>query len=290
MRSALLLLCGVLVLSQAVATNLAAKQRALARAPEAGVNDVTINKRLLVNGAVKATSMTTKNLTVVGDASAKVLTSSRVTTSLLATEVLETGVLRSPTGVIIIDGNLQLSGEVAEKAGGESFLSLGERVRGGRQWRLAGHDDFEDGTAGWQFTNRTSVDMRSTCGAKSDHFLGGHCRFANQETSKVFTDLPRHTQIRVKARAHFLDSWNGEVLFAKVGDAVVWADTCNAPVLPGAALNICGASSPDLKLSSPIDVVLPHSSSTVEVTFGSTLNGDPCEQSWGIDDVMVYTN
>ena len=38
----------------------------------------------------------------------------------------------------------------------------------------------------------------------------------------------------------------------------------------------------------PIDTVVPHLNSNVTITFGSTLKSDPCDASFGIDDVMIY--
>ncbi len=40
---------------------------------------------------------------------------------------------------------------------------------------------------------------------------------------------------------------------------------------------------------SPIDVSFPHEKSEVKISFGSTLDEDPCNESFGIDDVMIYT-
>jgi hypothetical protein len=37
-----------------------------------------------------------------------------------------------------------------------------------------------------------------------------------------------------------------------------------------------------------IDVTLPHNGDSVKLTFGSTLDEEPCNESFGIDDVMIY--
>jgi len=43
-----------------------------------------------------------------------------------------------------------------------------------------------------------------------------------------------------------------------------------------------------LKYFSPIDVTVPHDKSEVKISFGSTLDEDACNESFGIDDVMIY--
>jgi hypothetical protein len=41
-------------------------------------------------------------------------------------------------------------------------------------------------------------------------------------------------------------------------------------------------------LNSHIDVTVPHNKTDVKVSFGSTLDEEPCNESFGIDDVMIY--
>lgn len=69
----------------------------------------------------------------------------------------------------------------------------------------------------------------------------------------------------------------------------MWADTCDALPSGLTGLNVCGGDAPERKLSAPVDVTLAHTSDVLELTFGSTqFAEDACQQSWGIDDVMVY--
>ena len=39
---------------------------------------------------------------------------------------------------------------------------------------------------------------------------------------------------------------------------------------------------------SPIDVSIPHSDDKVMISFGTTLKRHACDESFGIDDVMIY--
>merc|ERR1719199_487679 len=51
---------------------------------------VTFNKRLLVNGTMECKELETANLTVLGDISAKTMKTSRLSATLVSTDVLET--------------------------------------------------------------------------------------------------------------------------------------------------------------------------------------------------------
>ena len=88
-------------------------------------------------------------------------------------------------------------------------------------------------------------------------FIGGYCLLSKEEVSKKFFIGYSHESIRVKASYHMFDNWNG-------GDY-------NDPYF-----NLV------------IDVTIPHNESDVTITFGSTLDKDPCDASYGFQDVMLY--
>jgi len=236
-----------------------------------------------VNGTLECQSLDTANLTVMGDVSADTMKSSRISTTLISADVLETGILRSPTNTITIDGNLVLAG--ANAGGGvTSFLATEVIVGGVKQWRLLKHDDFDTDLNGW------NAPGRGRCGEKTkDFFLGGHCLTSSRNATKIFSGLPSHTQVRITARVHFLDKWDGEVAFMRADGNVVWADTAtsSSPVKNSLG-NLCGGSYPDSRLSVPIDVTLQHGSSDLEIQFGSSLEGDACDHSCAVGDVIIY--
>eukprot|EP00939_MAST-03C_sp_MAST-3C-sp1_P004995 g4995.t1 len=250
-----------------------------AKTPE--FKGVTFNRRLLVNGTLKSKALETANLTVVGDVTASTVKCSRVSSTLISTDVLETGIIRSPTNVITIDGNLVIAGG-ASSASQTSFLATEVIVGGVRQWSMLHHDDFDHGMDGWNAPGRGS------CKESADYFLGGHCKTSSANATKTFKNLPKHSQIRITARVHFLDQWNGEVAYLRSDDRVVWADTAKSLNLPGDAGNVCGGPFADSRISVPVDVTFRHVKSEVELTFGSSLQGNPCEKSWAVDDVVVY--
>ncbi len=53
-------------------------------------------------------------------------------------------------------------------------------------------------------------------------------------------------------------------------------------------INVCGASYPEGKLTSHINIIIPHVSDTITLGFGSTLDNDPLENSFGISNVQIY--
>ena len=234
-----------------------------------------------VNGTLECQSLDTANLTVMGDVAADTVKSSRISTTLISADVLETGILRSPTNTITIDGNLVLAG--ANSGGTTSFLATEVIVGGVKQWRLLRHDDFDTDLNGW------NAPGRGRCGEKTkDFFLGGHCLTSNGNASKIFSGLPSHNQIRITARVHFLDKWDGEVAFMRADSNVVWADTASSSSQSSLG-NLCGGSHPDSRLSVPIDITIQHGSSDLEIQFGSSLQGDACDHSWAVDDVIIYS-
>lgn len=264
-------------------------------APSAGsLADVQINKRVLVNGTLNANTLVTKNLTVVGDSSAHVVTASRVRATMISADIVEAGILRSPTGTITIDGNLALDGGLHTPPAA-MFLQTSEHVvvNGVKQWRLWEHDSFERDAAGWSMQTRGSCGA-GRAGATPDLFLGGWqpcaaAASAGANATKTFQGLPPHTQLRLKSSMHFFDRWDGEMAFAVVDGLHVWADTGRLTAQQvRSGLNLCGADSPETRLAAPMDVVLQHSDPNVTVSFGSTLQRNACEHSWAVDDVAVY--
>ena len=251
-----------------------------------------------------------RNLTVTGKMSVgTTLTANKVSATLLSADVVETGTLAAKAGdTIIVDGDFELTGD-ANGAGtgggnaGMSFLATDVVVNGVRQWHLIHFDDFEGGSGakkgeevtsddasaaeGWSHTHTSSCDEAG----KGDTFLGGACALGGDTlASKTYHGLPLHTSVRITASFHFLDNWEGETGFAKVDGKYAWADMADtSKIHPARGLNVCGGDHPDAKIGAPIDITMPHTGASVELTFGAMLKGkDPCDASFGVDNVMVY--
>jgi len=161
----------------------------------------------------------------------------------------------------------------------------GVAVRGVQQWQLVASDDFSTLGSGW------SRDEITKCGGVS--MLGGYCKFSRGEVSKTFAGLPPHKQLKVVASYHFIDRWVGETGFMKLdigtGDCAVpvWSNQHTQETV-GASL--CGNEAiAEGKFAAPVEVTVPHSKASVQVSFGSTMSAvDACTESWGISGVEVY--
>eukprot|EP00299_Pterocystis_sp_00344_P002641 c1297_g1_i1.p1 GENE.c1297_g1_i1~~c1297_g1_i1.p1 ORF type:complete len:264 (-),score=57.15 c1297_g1_i1:84-875(-) len=239
--------------------------------------NVTIFGDLTVSGALRTTSIRSMSVRVDGSISVThALTAESLTANKAILTTLEAVAISSPTGVLHVAGELSL-GDVSVNGTVSATSFIQQDVR---QWALAAHDDFEGEVKGW------NTDKTNSCDGV-DHHIGGHCNEVDKEVKKVFTGLAEHKFLRLQARFHFLDSWEGEQAFAKLGDRVVWTDTNDVRGMHPNSLNICGGDHPDLKMSVPIDVTIPHTGDSVSVSFGSTLDEHPCNESFGVDDVMI---
>ena len=117
-------------------------------------------------------------------------------------------------------------------------------------------------------------------------FIGGYCLLSKEEVSKNFFIGYSHELIRVKASYHMFDNWNGEMGYMKINDQIVWAKEGKSNEKNG--INICGGDYNEPYFNLVIDVTIPHNESDVTITFGSTLDKDPCDASYGFQDVMLY--
>lgn len=178
----------------------------------------------------------------------------------------------SKAGDINVNGNVRAKGSL--RVDGKFYYA------GMNQWFVAARDYFSKGAAGWSNTST------SECG-KSKTLLGGYGKFGGGNTTKSIRKLTDHTELRVTTNFHFIDSWQGEMAYLVIDGVIVWTDSYSlSDVKEG--INICGGPAREAKFASNIDVVIPHSSTSVTITFGTTLAGTPFTQSWGLDDVTVY--
>lgn len=154
------------------------------------------------------------------------------------------------------------------------------------QWKLVIFEDFQSSVTGW------SEDDISNCGSSPDLFLGGHCKFSNENVTKTFS-LSSHSEIKVSANFHFIDNWKGESAYMKVDGEYVWSESfesCSnlrASVCQSEGINVCGDDYPD-RMGHFIRYAGSHSDDEVTLEFSSTLSRDSCEVSWGIDNIEIY--
>lgn len=115
--------------------------------------------------------------------------------------------------------------------------------------------------------------------------------------------------MRVQARVHFIDDWQGESVWLKLDGQTVWIKEhkwCNQLIETmcrprrdddaedqGFTLNVCGDPNFPDQLSVQVDGTVTHSSDELKVTFGSNVREGEGEDSsrvatWGVDDVRVH--
>lgn len=243
--------------------------------------EMKINSNLIVNGSIMANKIVTDALTIhgLGKLDNNLLTTT-LDTSSITSQTVHANSITSPTGVIEIEGDVIISNDddiTTTTTNGDSFA-----ISGVKQFSLLHHDDFDDDVIeGW------SDKRRSSCNDNGNAFLGGHCKFSYNEVSKTFRINAPHTQIRITAGFHMFDNWNGEYGYMKVNGDIMWMREGKVDNENG--MNICGGNHNDPAFNLEIDVIVPHTSNNVTITFGSTLQKDPCEASFGVDDVMIYT-
>jgi hypothetical protein len=172
------------------------------------------------------------------------------------------------------------------------------KVGGQRQWKMILHEDFQPGTVG-DWTNQGDQfplppnNGISTCTSvthnNADHFLGS---YSNMEAVKTFL-LPSHSRLRIKGRVHFIDEWKGEMVYLKMNGDIVWTKNhkwCKkilTTLCEDKGVSVCGNPSFPDTLSVPIDVVVSHSGTKLELAIGSNVkSGDGA--TWGFDDLQIF--
>jgi hypothetical protein len=218
-----------------------------------------------------------------------------------------TSTLERLTESVIFSGDVHTDGTIATTASGT--INVNARP----QWKMIVHEDFHKGTVeGWSNVGDQDPlppdNTVSTCASPgsshilSDYFLGG---YGSMVASKVYS-LPSHTKVRILARFHFIDSWEGESGFMKVDGKVAWSQShnwCNKlmkticqprdetnPHSSALSINVCGHPDFPDKLSVPIMTSLNHADETIRISFGSNLlvKDGRSDVSWGVDDVMIF--
>jgi cytoskeletal protein CcmA (bactofilin family) len=181
--------------------------------------ELKINSNLLITGTVRSSEIITESATITGNCNiAKDLNAKEIKADKLTTKTVITESIHSPTGILVIEGDLVINNDIASDSialRGQSFM-----LDNVKQWGLVHHDDFETEKSleGW------SDKRTSKCNPNSKNsYLGGHCNFSFNEVHKTFKNLPEHTKLKITASFHMLDSWDGETAYMKVNDEIVWS-------------------------------------------------------------------
>ena len=156
-------------------------------------------------------------------------------------------------------------------------------LSGTRQFASAFLQTFDDATEAerWHGGRAMACD--------GDGVLGGGCS-SGPEATRVVQRLPPHTRLQLEASFLFVDAWQGEHAYAKVDGQHVWLDHYDSTAGSG-GIDVCGGPTPERRLRIPVAATVPHSASSVNITFGSTLpaatDGASCDASWAVDNVEL---
>ena len=153
------------------------------------------------------------------------------------------------------------------------------------QWRLIAEDTWNKNltTNGWDF------DLVSQC--QHSYFFGGHCLLSKKEISKTYTNIPKHSMIRIESFYHHLGKWNSNSGYLKLANTkddhkYLWTNICKNKQ-SSIYNNLCGYET--CKINVPISVTIPHKKTTLAISFGADLNHDhSCEASYAVSEIRIY--
>jgi hypothetical protein len=174
-----------------------------------------------------------------------------------------------PTGLADGDNDTTYSAGAGITQSGTSFAV--------KPWALFDQDSFMGGAQGW---TGSAIDQ-----CAGTWILNG-AMTANTTVEKTFTGLPAHTQVRVVAGYDFIDSWDSETGQAFIDGTMVWQQmrtTCCT------LANVCGSTGYPDALNVPVEVEVAHTASTLTLRFTASIDSPGVDESFGINDVRLYT-
>lgn len=145
--------------------------------------------------------------------------------------------------------------------------------------QLVAFDNFDNGLDGWS----GMVASEPVCGGDPMLVFAPN---PGGSSSREYVTLPEHNFVRIQATAYFTDDWQGEAATLALDAGIVWVEQHDQRSLPNAT-SVCGNSVyPESKLGVPIDITVPHSAATLDVSVSTTLPGF-ATAALALDDVRV---
>lgn len=233
------------------------------------------NSNLVILSEFIADTVYTKNLDIKKDFINKnSFTSNSIETDRLEANSVLVNHIYSETGTITIEGNVvinnNLISDITDSNNTPSTSSNDEKksnsgsnnrkiniktksfaVDGIQQWQLFHIEDFDNNDIDvknnenlWVEKNslKTQHDLLSSCKNSTNRFIGGYCNTSNNDIIKKFSNLPKHSHIKINALFHMIDKWNNNKAYVKVNDRVIWSKKGNNII---SKVDLCGNSSFD---------------------------------------------
>jgi len=148
----------------------------------------------------------------------------------------------------------------------------------GGGWTLMYSEDFESGTAdGWSYTET------SNCGSWG-RILGGYGHLSGTTVSRSI-DIGgiAHDEVRVELSYISIDSWDDEYGYVMLESSTVWSERYHH----SSGSTVCGQSS-HRDRRAEISETVAHDGETLELDVSSNLDQSSLDESFGIDDVVLW--
>jgi len=155
-------------------------------------------------------------------------------------------------------------------------------------WTRVALENFDSGsTSGWSATN-----VLSTCGSYG-YIVGGYNVMANGTNAKTYSlaNIP-HTEAKLNLDYIKVDSWDGERAAVTFGGTEIWGKTLcfctsSCDICGGNGLS-CGSGSWVEERGIPVTGTIAHTTNTVVVAGSSTLNQGADDESFGLDNIVLW--
>jgi hypothetical protein len=187
-------------------------------------------------------------------------------------------------GFLNINGGANIKG-ILDVDG--SIVSKGKILSPNNPWILVHSENFQSSPVGW------NSNIISDCGGKK--ILGGFNIASTNPLNKTFdlTSYP-HTHVMIKFNYYSLDSWDSEFGFLKTDGLTTWSSKKllyideDRTIIPncGSGGTSTSASGKDLVLSG--EARIDHTSNSLNLSFESSLNEAPNNESFGIDNLEIW--